>query len=429
MKPFVIALSLLANAALLLTLIVRPALVPPALKHFFRDDSRSPPEAVRSAAQGNPAPHATADPRSIFSSVLATEDLTALIAQLRAAGFPNAAIRTVIEALLNERYAARLRALSPLDPDAPFWKPIPYGGRSQRAGEELQLLAERSRVMRELLGNFATNDSGELTPERRRQYGSLPQAKIDRLERINADYAEMNRAAKVAMNGITLPEDREKLALLEREKRADLAALLSPQELEEYEMRNSPITERLRPALALFPVTADEFRTIYKIQQAFADRIGLPATLGGMSSEERNVFMQQRPIAQAEHDAQMRSALGEQRYAEFTRASDRDYQQLLRLTERANLPAQSALQAWTIREQTTEQTKRIFTDAGLSADQKVAALQALAPTTRAHVSTALGATAGEAYAKTATWITTIDRYAAATRARAATAPTTPSPNQ
>ena len=49
------------------------------------------------------------------------------------------------------------------------------------------------------------------------------------IQRINDDYAEMTAQLRAAMQGITLPEDRAKLLLLEREKRADLAALVLAQ--------------------------------------------------------------------------------------------------------------------------------------------------------------------------------------------------------
>ena len=296
----------------------------------------------------------------------------------------------------------------------------------QRVNEYIRALDERSKSTRELLRDVASLDTGDLTVEQRRQYGPLPPAKIKQAERIIADYAEMERAARAAMNGVILPEDREKLSLLEREKRADLAALLTPQELEDYDVRNSAITSRLRPTLALFKVTEAEFREIYQVQQAFTDRVDLVTSrLARMTVDERTAFMQQRPIAQAELDAQMRAALGDRRFVEFVRSGDRDYQQLVRLAERENLPAQTATRVYDYRDQVVPESIRISNDSSLSQDQKMAALQSLVQNARAQLVTMLGQTAGESYAKSATWLGNIERNAAMIRARAALPPVTP----
>jgi RNA polymerase sigma factor (sigma-70 family) len=355
---------------------------------------------------------------SDLSALLATNDLAVLIARLRAAGFPNNAIRAVIEQKLKERYPD-----SSIDPDAPFWKPMDHAETARRENENLRLLAERSRIMRELLGSLSDHDEGEITPEQRRRYGALAPAKIQQLERLNADYAEMETGLLAAMNNTTLPEDREKFALLAREKRADLAALLSPAELGDYDMRNSPTTERLRPTLALFKATEDEFRVIFKIQESFVDRLE-PRTgnIAAMTSEERNtLFNRAQPEAQAHLKARLQDALGAERYADFSRANNRDYQQLVSLTERENLPREAADQVYRFRDEASAESTRISGDATLTPEQKTAALQFLAENTRARLLATLGQTAGPSYSKTADWLVNIERDAVLIRAREAQA--------
>src|SRR5258707_692709 len=100
-------------------------------------------------------------------------------------------------------------------------------------------------TFRDLLNDpfFATDD---VSATQRRQFGNLSRQKVDSVQRIEDDYSEMTSAIRAAMAGITLPEDRDKLALLAREKHADLAAVLTPGELADYELRSSPITSLLR---------------------------------------------------------------------------------------------------------------------------------------------------------------------------------------
>jgi hypothetical protein len=419
MKPLLIAVSLLVNVALVAAFAVRPALVPSAFRDYFTFGAGSGNDdaaARATTAKSKAAPRPSAAERPKLWTALHTEDLAALVARLRAAGFPIYTIRAIVQNELNSRYDARMRALSQSDPDAPFWKSTAsLGMDAKRMAEYSQLSSERSKLMRELLGNYLYHDSGTLSTAEVRRYGSLPQSKIDQLERINADYSDLTNQVRAAMNGITLPEDREKLALLEREKRADLVALLTPDELADYDMRNSPVTARLRQTFDLFKVTEDEFRAIYAIQQAYSDRIDLNATtFPTMTPEQRNNFMQQRTAAQKELDAQMQAALGDARYAEFVRASDREFQQLNRLAEQANLPAQAAVQAYNLRDQLSQESNRIFNDTTLSYDQKLSSLQSLAQNTRAQLIATLGPVAGETYVKSANWLANVERGAAVT---------------
>jgi hypothetical protein len=179
-------------------------------------------------------------------------------------------------------------------------------------------------------------------------------------------------------------------------------------------MRSSPITSRLRSALALFPVTEDEFRAIYQVQQAYSSRLELTESIVALPIAERNAFLEQRTTVQKELDAAMKTLLGDQRYAEFVRASDREYQQLNKLAERENLPTQAAVQAYDLRSQLSQESNRILNDASLAYDQKLAAFRLLAQNTRSQLIATLGSTAGEAYVKNANWLTQVERGASVT---------------
>ena len=418
MKPFLIAVSLLVNVALVAAFTLRPARMPSAFRNYFTFGSGSATDdgAVRAAtAKSKAATRAPAADHAKLWTALHSDDLATFVARLRAAGFPIYAIRAILQNEVSSRYDARWRELIQTDSSAPFWKSTqPIGSGPKQIAELLQLSGERSKLLRDLLGNFALRDDGDITSADRRQYGNLPQSKIDQLQRINQDYSDLTTQVRAAMNGITLPEDREKLALLDREKRADLVALLTPEELADYDMRNSPVTARLRPALDLFKVTEDEFRSIYAIQQAFSGRIDAPS-LATMTPDERTNFMRQRAAAQKELDAQMQAALGDARYSEFVRDGDRDFQQLNRLAENANLPAQAAVDAYNLRDQLSQESNRIYGDATLNYDQKLAAMQSLAQNTRAQLLATLGPTVGDAYLRSAgNWLTTVEHGAAIT---------------
>jgi hypothetical protein len=403
--PLVFAGSLAANAALFSVLAWQPALAPPFARDFFARNFHfaEPPTAVAPVVRAPP-------PEKIkLWSALATEDLATLVARLRAAGFPPEVIRAIVQAQLSARFDARIRALRDPDPNTPFWKlPSSFGmggSASKRYEEIAQLQRERAKLTRELLGDdfFATND---ITVEQRRQFGNLTRAKIDAVQRIEDDYADMNSAIRAAMKGITLPEDRDKFALLTSEKHADLAAVLSPEELADYEVRSSPITQMLRNQLADFNPSEAEYRAIFAMQQAFGEKFPFN---GGFSGDYT-----QRQAAITQLNDQLKATLGDARYADYARETSWDYQQLKSLAERNSLPADATVRAYALRDTVAQQSNAIFDDTTLTNDQKRAALQSLAQGTRAQLLAALGPTVGATYVKMADnqWLNNLERGAA-----------------
>lgn len=405
--------SLALNAGLLAAFAFKPALAPPALRDYFERapsaEALAAEAATRERAAAREARRAEiqdARVRARLWAALDSEDLPTLIGRLRAAGFTSSLVSAIVRAKVEERFAGRWSALARQIEETPYWKPGPMDGMGGRVffEEWNQISRERSRLMRELLGQEGLASAGsDPTAAQQRQYGNLSPAKIDLLQRINDDYAEMTSQVRAATMGITLPEDREKLALLEREKRADLAAFLTPQELADYEMRSSQITARLRTPLTIMDASEDEFRTIFQVQQQFADALYLT-----MDNYTGPTSFSQRREAQQQVANQLKAALGEQRYAEFARATNSEFQGLYRLAQRENVPMTAAAQAYDLRNSVAEQSQQIYADRNLTTAQKRAALQTLANSTKAQIVGALGPTVGESYVRTARWLTSVE---------------------
>jgi hypothetical protein len=394
--------SIVLNGTLLGALVVRPAFAPPALRDFFaRHFHREAPAAAPVAKAPPPKPAAR---QPLWPQLDANGDLQTLITRLRAAGFPADIIRAMIMAEISARYDPKIRALFEPDASTPFWKASTnfFAAGDKRMEQYGQLQRERAKLQRELLADpfFASDD---VTAAQRRQFGNLSRLKIDLLQRIEDDYSEMNAAIRAATNGIILAEDREKLELLTREKRADLASVLSPEELADYEMRSSPVTNMLSQRLGGFNPTEAEFRAIFQAQQAFSEKLGVRG-LGAANFEEREAAQQQL-------NDQLKANLGDARYTEYLRETDTTYQQLLRLTQRENLPADAAVRAYNIKDNVARESGRIADDASLSADQKRAALQSLAESTRNELLGLLGPNAGPTYVKLldSRWLNMVQR--------------------
>jgi hypothetical protein len=390
-RVWFLAGSLALNGVCLAAFAFRPSLAPSAVRPFFVRHFQSAP--ARPAPTPKPAVPKPVARTQLWTALDAGPDLTTLVARLRAAGFPPEIVRAMAMAEVSARYDARMRAIFEPDPHTPFWKlgSSMFGSGDKRMEQYSALQRERAKIQRELFADpfFATDD---ITAAQRRQFGNLPKQTIDVLQRIEEDYAEMIAAIRSGTSGIMLAEDRQKLELLQRERRADLASVLGPQELADYEMRSSPLTNMIVRQLGGFNASEAEFRAIFQAQQAYSDRAAANTPGGGGNFEDRRAAYQQL-------NEQLRAALGDTRFAEYMRETDRNYQQLLRLAERENIQKQTALSAYNIRDKVAEESNRIADDPALSVDQKRAALKLLGDRTRTEILGILGPNAGPTYVK------------------------------
>lgn len=401
--PLLLTVSLAANAALAATFALRPALAPPAIRDWFvSDKERAATLAIEAAAAQTKAAAeakaAAARKAGVWES-LQDGDIKTFIARLRAAGFSPAVIRAIVDARLEKTFASRMAELAS-NTDKPYWKPESLGLYNNPKLNEArsQIYRDRARMLRELLGDEALGlNAAEVTAAQRRQYGDLPPAKIELVRRIMDDYADMASQVRAATQGVTLPEDREKLALLEKEKRADLAAILTPTELEDIEMRSSNVTNRLRTAMTIMDATSEEFAAIYRAQQPYAD-ILFPSGPGA------TVIASQRQDAQAKVAEQLKSALGPERYAQYQRASDYDYQSLYRIAQGNGASLVSINQAYDLRASIAAESMLIHENKALSSEDRAQQLQALAAKAKTQFIAAVGSDAADRYSKDSSWL-------------------------
>lgn len=321
------------------------------------------------------------------------------VQRLRAAGFPDNIVRAIVSAQIRERYAARRAALQKND-DAQYWSKSwnNWGGGDAASRAALRDLwrAERKEI-KDALGD-AYADSPEYQRMVQRQFGDLPKDKITALQTITEDYQELTSEIHQSANGVMLPEDREKLAFLEKEKRADLAAVLSPEELQAYELRSSQTASSLRWQLGAFAPSEQEFRSIFALQREF----DLQFSNDRRSSNDEAV-QKARSDAQTALDAQIKAGIGEARYADYQRAKDHNYQQLAGITERLALPKENAVAVYDLSKDIQKRAQEIRGDKDLKGDARNEALAALVDEANTKIVASLGERGAEAYKENGGW--------------------------
>lgn len=380
--PLVIAASLAANAALVAFVLTRSA---DSTTRGAAAASATPALSPKtSALTSSPASSATSNPK-LWSDLNSTSaDLPALIARLRAAGFPASVIRAIVTAQVREDFAAKRRALNPTKADLPFWKnDQPTDPKLRLALRDLN--REQEAVLTRLLGGPDPDRALFMGIYERRQYGDLPADKVSQLSTVKRDYDEMRSDIYEASRGGTmLPEDRAKLALLDKEQRADFAQVLTPQELADYDLRSSNTANQMRYNLTAFSPTEAEFRDIFKIQQAFDEKYGQMTP--GMTQEQ----MRLRTEEQKKINEQIKTSLGPERGADYERANDHSYRQAALLAERLNLPKTAATDVWNIQKDLEKRTQALFADNSGAPETRMAQRAALVAEANTKVTAALG---------------------------------------
>ncbi len=229
--------------------------------------SSSTPGGARISASPeiNSAPNPDATQVAALWQKLGTEDLPTLVARLRAAGFPPSVVRSLIAGEVDARFAARRQAIIHEHADSPYWATGTHpmqGMEFKTMAALVELSAEQKKMMKDLLGPSAdTEDSWKL----RARFGKLSGEKYDAVTNVMADYGILRTKLLAEIGGFPKrPDDRDRMAFLAKEERADLEKILTPAEMEAYELRSSDTANLLRRELDAFKPTESEFRAIFR---------------------------------------------------------------------------------------------------------------------------------------------------------------------
>lgn len=222
----------------------------------------------------------------------------------------------------------------------------------------------------------------------RRQIGDLPPDKLNGVASIEQDYSLMAQELLAnSRGGPPAPADLEKLALLEKERRADIAKLLTPDELLDFQMHYGPTSSRMRRELALFKPTEVEYRALFPILDTVEQQF--PSNLGTTADT-----VAARRAAEEKLQGQITAVLGAERYEQFKQSTDPANTQLNRLVARLDLPLAAAAGVAAIRTEVQQRATEIRQNQQLEPAARTAELTALAAEAAGKISQTLGGARG-----------------------------------
>ena len=355
-----------------------------------------------STAPENVTPGLTAtkiDPK-IWANLHPTE-FGAFYDRLRAAGLSPTVARMIVTAQVRAQFSARRAALNRAAAERPFWEPVTPDRNT--AAALTQLTKEENRAIRDALGPDALRDENAVAVLRR-QFPTFSETKIDAIQRLRESLNETAQEFLTTEGGEAPPE----LVTLMKEHEVAIARLLTPQEREEYDLRASSTALTLRQRLTGFDPTEQEFRALFALQSNYAATNNRPAAAVDLW----------RPTSPVDNQLveEMKSAIGEQRYADFLRSNDASYQQTARLMARLELPPDTADHVYAVQKEIQQRATTLEINRALTPSERNAQLSALAAEAQTKVISVLGPRGFEAYKQYGgSWLTSLQSRAAPPR--------------
>lgn len=357
----------------------------------------------RARAQGA-APNRSAPLAGSTWQTLRGADLRGFAERLRTAGFPPRVVRALVTHAVNQHFSEQREALLHGTEEVPYWRQPPSAFTDpEKLAAFDRLGRERDRLLQELLGADPAGADELARAYQRRRFGDLAPEKIERLQALLANHSE--RRANLRTPGRPMDADAaQRLSEMEQQLRADIARLLTPQELEQYDLRSSPTAGQVRHRLDTFQPTEEEYKAVFAVQRAIDAQFPPNQPLDPQQLAARRG-------AEEQAQAQLRAALGPERYADYLQATNSSYSSLNQLVARLELPISAARTVVAVQQEIGNRMRGILTTDTLTPEEQNQRLQALRHDAATKISAALGPRGWEAYQQqpASQWLKTLTK--------------------
>ena len=295
-------------------------------------------------------------------------DYAVYVENLRAIGMPDATVRDIIVADVDQIFAARRRA-NAAQQDVEWWRSTASVEAQTNALARAHALdAERAALLTRLLGpdwdkgrsEFETVPlalAGPVLSSMSDELKASVQSIAERSTKRMRDYLGAKQSSGEAVSAV-------ELARLREETRQQLAAILSPLQLEEFLLRYSENAVRLREELNGFEATPEEFRALFRATDSIDRDIQL------RYSGDRPADQRQRAALELQRFAAVQKAVGVERFNDYQMARDPAYQESVATAREVGGGPEVAQSLYEIKIATAEELARIRNDASLTGEQK-----------------------------------------------------------
>jgi hypothetical protein len=283
-------------------------------------------------------------------------DYLTYITNLRRIGCPEETIRDIIVADVSKLFAPRYAALAGTAPELAWWghfdkrKPV----RPELAGQLRGLDEEKKALLARLLNPSAGADltfAGTTVAAVREQnlLAFLPESRQPAVRDVLSRYEALQAWGRTQWKGLSSDERDARQKELRDARGRELAGLLTPDELRDFDLRDSLTSDLLREEYGQGSLTEAEFRRLYDL---------------------RRDFEQRHPETKAEDwkrlEADNAAALGPERFAELQRQNDSMWQAMQDLSSQHGFSSDALSQAYAVKKEYSEKlgeaVGRMFAD-------------------------------------------------------------------
>lgn len=245
------------------------------------------------------------------------------IARLRAAGFPPLTVRAIVEGCVAAEFTPQRLELQ----------------RRRDAGDGHQnlMLAQRARLAQLLGADYPERDDERAA--RLAAHGSIPAHLVPQVAKLLDDYTQLTYAARRDN-----PAENEQLALVAQERRRDLLALITPEQLEELELRDSFRSRLLRDQLSGLEVSSEEFRALYRAKLECDHAWGPKYEFG--DSHVGGLLPPEQDAPRQKMLEQVRATLGEERFWKYLERADPFFAEISRAMPATKSSPPTAWATW-----------------------------------------------------------------------------------
>jgi hypothetical protein len=339
-------------------------------------------------------------------SQLESTDYRQYIANLRAIDCPELTLKDIIMTDVMRLYAQRRGQYYQNGRPFKFWETDEKRKlkQSQLADREKELALidkELPAVLRELLGINYEREMNKYfvdTDEDNRRLDFLSEDKRASVLSLRDKFEGEREAVTYGSDGGPLsPGDIEKLKKIDEDQDEAMSALLSPEEKEDYQLSMSPTADHLRSELIGFNPTEEEFRDLFKRQQAIDSAFAYedmsdPNVRAAKAAQEQTMM------------SDVKAELSPDRAAALDKTKDPDYQNLAVLSERFDLPSETSQAIEDMRQTAEDEKQQLLANKDIPPERIEAALQAIQAETERAARETLGAEAYTQYSQSAGWI-------------------------
>ena len=314
------------------------------------------------------------------------------IDNLRRIGCPEETIRDIILADVNKLYKTKRREAGS-QKKFEYWKGnamLGMGMDKEDIESVRELNTERDEVLKQLgIESSLESEVSQMLNPIEQMLGFLPEQKqvavMKELQGMQTRMAELSEDGGM---------DMEMIKQVQNEMEQSVKGMLSEEEFTSYLLRMSGTANMMRNQIAGFSPSEEEFLSVFELRHTFDNEYG---TQYGPPTDETAEQRELRENAKIELNDQIREALGDERYTDYERAQDFQFQQIHRSLKKADLGTDEAIQVYDMQKAAQDASRQLRENQALNEAERSERLLQIRNETESAIQQAVGTEGWQKY--------------------------------